>query len=601
MFSRVIKQTNSLGNYKPKANDMLEFIQLLKQRYQTVQCSLDCKHPYVLDYQHRIDQLLYCEAYIRKGQLQKDYPSFPLQIAVIGPTQAGKSSIVNVLLNTSKAGVSPLAGFTVHPQGYCHLISPENCHGLQSYFGRFQSINETLLNRTRYDCFSLSESTVQSPLLPPSVVWDTPDFDSIDSADYREGVIRTIALADIVVIVVSKEKYADQTVWDVIKTIAPLNQPTIICLNKLNEGNETVLINSLKQRWQQYRSDPVPQIIPMGFQQYGALPSWPTSTLPALKNLISNLRKEKHSENQKKLIQQHWQSWLEPVYAEHQAHNQWNNLIDQVIKQAVSDYQRDYLNHPHHYDTFQQAILNMLNLLEIPAISKAMSKTRRVLTWPVRQLMSLGKTQMPYNSSHELTVLSQIGEHVLIQLADLLAEKSDTDTEPRAWWKDISLLLRQNRQTILVNYQRGLDEYQQNFEQNIQDAAEKLYKKLQQQPVTLNSLRATRLTADTAAMLLAIQTGGIGIHDLFLTPMMLTITSLLAESAIGSYMNKVEADLKSKQLSMVRDILIQQGLGEVLSQLPSLSVSSNRFAISEAVCSEAELELHEKKHGLRIL
>lgn len=601
MFSRVIKQTNSLGNYKPKANDMLEFIQLLKQRYQTVRSSLDLKHPYVVDYQQRIDQLLYSEAYIRKGQLKQQFPGFPLQIAVIGPTQAGKSSIVNVLLNTLQAGVSPLAGFTVHPHGYCHAINPDDCHELQAYFGRFQRIDETSFNRTRYDCFSLSSSTGQSTLLPPAVVWDTPDFDSIDAADYREGVIRTIALADIIVLVVSKEKYADQTVWDVIKTIAPLNQPTIICLNKLNEGNETVLVNSVKQRWQQYRTDPAPTIVPLAFQQYGALPTWPSNATQAFKALIGNLGKDNHAENQKKLIQQHWHAWLEPVYAEHQAQKQWDSLIDQVVKQAVSQYQRDYLNHPYHYDTFQQALLNMLTLLEIPAISKAMSKTRRFLTWPVRQLMSLGKSNTAYNSSHELTVLSQIGEHVLIQLAEQLAEKSDNDTEPRTWWKDISILLRQNRQSILVNYQRGLDDYQLNFEQNIHEAAQKLYKKLQQQPVTLNSLRATRLTADTAAMLLAIQTGGIGVHDLFLTPMMLSITSLLAESAIGSYMNKVEAELKVKQLVIVQDTLIKQGLAEALAQLPSLSVSSHRFAISEDICLSAEKQLQEKKHGLRIL
>lgn len=601
MFSRVIKQTNSLGNYKPKANDMLEFIQLLKQRYQSVQTTLDNKHPYFVDYQQRIDQLLYCEAFIRKGQLKRQYPGFPLQIAVIGPTQAGKSSIVNVLLNTLQAGVSPLAGFTVHPHGYCNTIDPDNCHELQAYFGRFQCVNENALSRNRYDCYSLSQSTVKSTLIPPAVVWDTPDFDSIDATDYREGVIRTTALADIIVLVVSKEKYADQSVWDVVKNIAPLNQPTIICLNKLNEGNETVLVNSVQQRWQQYRTDPVPVIVPLAFQQYGALPTWPYSANQVFNSLIANIGKDKHQENQKSLMQQHWQVWLEPVYAEHQAQKNWQLLIDQVLKQALTQYQRDYLNHPHHYETFQQALLNLLRLLELPAIAKAMSKTRRLITWPVRQLMSLGKSSTAYNSSQELTVLSQIGEHVLIQLADILAEKSETDLEPRTWWKDISMLLRQNRQSILVAYQRNIDEYQADFEQNIEEAADKLYKKLQQQPVTLNSLRATRLTADAAAMFLAIQTGGIGLHDLFLTPMMLSITSLLAESAIGSYMHKVESDLKTQQLRTVQEQLLQKGLAQALLNLPSLSTSSQRFAISEEICKDAEQQLQEKKHGLRIL
>ena len=56
---------------------------------------------------------------MRKGQLVNSSPEQPLQMTIVGPTQAGKSSLVNVLLNTGVAGVSPLAGYTVHPQGFC--------------------------------------------------------------------------------------------------------------------------------------------------------------------------------------------------------------------------------------------------------------------------------------------------------------------------------------------------------------------------------------------------------------------------------------------------------------------------------------------------
>ena len=102
---------------------MLEFIQLIKQRYQNALTQLEKKSPQYFDYQQCAEQLLYAEAFIRKGQLLAAMPHFPLQLAVIGPTQAGKSSIVNLLLNESLAGVSPLAGYTVHPHGFCHGLS----------------------------------------------------------------------------------------------------------------------------------------------------------------------------------------------------------------------------------------------------------------------------------------------------------------------------------------------------------------------------------------------------------------------------------------------------------------------------------------------
>ena len=220
---------------------MLEFIQLLKQRYQSVITQLDNKNPRYLEYQQCIEQLVYAEAFIRN----------------------------------SSAGVSPLAGYTVHPQGFCHDSSLEACSGLQYYFGRFQQLEPVLLSRDRLDCYALSTSNKRSDVLPACVLWDTPDFDSIDAGDYREGVIRTVALADLVVLVVSKEKYADQSVWELMKTIEPFGQPTLICLNKLAEGSESLVLASLEQKWRQSRRDPMPTVISMLFQKQTASPIWP--------------------------------------------------------------------------------------------------------------------------------------------------------------------------------------------------------------------------------------------------------------------------------------------------------------------------------------
>jgi len=580
---------------------MLEFIQLIKQRYQNALTQLDKKSPQFFDYQQCAEQLLYGEAFIRKGQLLASTPNFPLQIAVIGPTQAGKSSIVNLLLHDNLAGVSPLAGYTVHPHGFCHGLSSADCNGMQHYFGRFQCLEESMLSRQRYDCYSLANSRNRSPLLPACVCWDTPDFDSIDSADYREGVIRTIALADVVILVVSKEKYADQSVWEMLKTIEAFQQPTLICLNKVSEGSEATLLQSLRQKWRQHRAEPVPEIIPMLFQKQGGMPLWPRETEQAIVKLAKKVSHAKHALYQQQLLQKHWQHWLAPVFAEQQAQRHWQTLIDQCLIQAAGAYKRDYLDHPYHYETFQQALLNLLNLLEIPGMAKVLAKTRRAITWPVRKLLSLGKDSFHGQAGQEVAVLQQIGEHTLILLADRLLEKNETEAQPQVWWKETSALLRRQKSGILQAYAGAVADYHQDFEQDVEAAAQQLYYKLQDQPLVLNSLRATRATTDAAAILLAIQAGGIGIHDLVLTPLMLSVTSLLAESALGGYMAKVEADLKQQQLQTVKNLLFDQCLRGRLYQLPQQIQSAQRFNISEQQCRQAEQLLIEKKHGLRLL
>ena len=579
---------------------MLEFIQLLNQRYQTVLNQPDneaCK----IGYQQRVDQLILAEAFIRKGRLIHSSSEQPLQMTIVGPTQAGKSSLVNVLLNSSVAGVSPLAGYTVHPQGFCHGVSLVDCSGLQRYFGRFQQLQQAQLARSRHDCYSLTEMAEDSPYLPHGVLWDTPDFDSIDSATYREGVIRAIALADIIILVLSKEKYADQSVWDMMSALEALHQPTVICLNKLSEGSEALLIASLKEKWQLARTDDFPDVAPLYYQKQTGLPIWPTAQQTLLMQLASKVNHNKHARFEQALLQKYWPSWLTPVIAEHQALNDWQELVDAAIKQALDSYQRDYLNHPRHYETFQQALAELLTLLEIPGLAGVLTGARKALTWPVRQMMKLGRKRVHIaDSSQEIVLLNQIAEHLLIQLADRLLDNVDL-AQQRPWWKEFSSLLRNQRPAILQDFNSAAKNYHVSFQQDIEKTAQRLYHKLQEQPIVLNSLRATRVTTDAAAIALTLHMGGIGVHDLIFAPAMLTVTSLLAESAIGSYMHKIEHDLKQHQLNTVKQALFVDSIGLRLRALPEQLSTTTHFNISPDQLQAAEHQLTDKRHGLRLL
>ena len=579
---------------------MLEFIQLLNQRYQTI-LSQSCNEASKFIYQQRIDEMILTEAFMRKGCFLNTAPQKPLQITIIGPTQAGKSSLVNVLLNTNVAEVSPLAGYTIHPQGFCVGVTQSDCSALQRYFGRFQQMQQSLMPRNRYDCYSLTETGSETLCVPDCVLWDTPDFDSIDSLIYREGVIRSIALADIIILVVSKEKYADQSVWDIMSALEALHQPTIICLNKLNEGSEIILIESLKEKWRLARKDNFPEVVPLYYQKQTGLPVWPPHKSDLLSNLASQVDHKKQTQFEQELLHKYWRNWVEPVIAEHNLLHDWNNLIDGAVSQAVENYQRDYLNHPRHYETFQQALAELLTLLEIPGLAGVLTTARKVITWPMRKIMNLGRKRLHIaDSSQELILLNQIAEHLMIQIAERLLDNAE-EGHQRIWWKELSSLLRRQKQDILQDYSSVAKSYHIDFQQDVENTAQNLYNKLQEQPLVLNSLRATRVTADAAGIALTLHMGGIGVHDLIFAPAMLTITSLLTESAIGSYMHKVEHDLKMHQLKTVKQVLFIEGIGKQLKNLPEQLSTTTYFNISPEQLKAAELQLTEKRHGLRLL
>jgi cob(I)alamin adenosyltransferase len=95
--------------------------------------------------------------------------------------------------------------------------------------------------------------------------------------------------------------------------------------------------------------------------------------------------------------------------------------------------------------------------------------------------------------------------------------------------------------------------------------------------------------------------GGIGLHDLIFAPAMLTITSLLTESAIGSYMHKVEYELKQHQLATVKKILFDDGIGQKLFALQAQLSRTTHFNISPEQIKTVEQQFTEKRHGLRLL
>ena len=577
---------------------MLEFIQLLKQRYQSVLSQQGTEARRVL-YQQRIDQLILAEAFTRKGQLLAHKQ--PLHIAIIGPTQAGKSSLVNSLLNCQAAGVSPLAGYTVHPQGFCHGVSLSDCQDLARYFGRFQQLPQSQLSKDRHDCYSLTALTEENKTLPHAVFWDTPDFDSIDSATYREGVIRAVALADVLILVVSKEKYADQSVWDMMGFLESLHQPVLICLNKLAEGSESVLIHSLQEKWRLARGDAFPEVVPLFYDRQSGAPQWSLAHSRLLQQLTHSVSPKKQPRFAQELLQKYWQDWLEPVRAEHQALADWQQLCEQLISAAIGNYQRDFLNHPHHYETFQHALAELLILLEVPFLASFLAGTRKILTWPVKQIMKLGrKRQHVANSSHEVALLKQIAEHSLIQLVDKLLDAAEHNQQSD-WWKALNRLLRTERIRLLDEFATATQHYHIDFQQEVEHTAEQLYHKLQQQPMVLNGLRATRVTADAAMIALTLHTGGIGVQDLVIAPAMLTVTAMLTESAIGSYMYKVENDLKQQQLQRVKQQLLTDTLVKSLLKLPEQLSNLTYFNIPPDSLTAAEQQLTDKRHGLRLL
>jgi len=566
-------------------------VRLLRQRHESV-LEAAGGGVYARRLADSLVSLRLAEACLEKAEINRRLPGHPLQIAVIGPTQSGKSSLANLLLGEGRAQVSPLAGYTVHPQGFPLNTGVVDWAWLDGYFHDYRRCRPEELPKGSYGHYALGEA-INHPghPLPPAVVWDTPDFDSVDATDYRNAVLRTAALADVILLAVSKDKYADQSVWDTLRLLEPLGQPTVVCLNKLDAGSGDTLVRSLREKWRAARGGQPAGIaaLPWIEEADGVLPTAEgKKLLGLLAEACGGVDRPGFERRARALVAVHWPEWLAPIRQELAAREEWNVTVDAALAEALSIYRRDFLEHPHHYETFQRALAELLTLLEIPGLAGGMVAARKLITWPARQLTRLGKgLRGKENLGQETAVLNRTLEHTFIHLGQSLLEKGGSDETLSAFWRELGVLLREERKNGELARAAALARHVAGFQPEIERTARQLHDKLREQPAVLNTLRATRATADAAALGLALHTGGIGVQDFIIAPAILSVTSLLAESALGHYLHKAEAELKARQLRETQR-LFEESLRPVLAGLPERLKQEGRFNIPAEMVDAAE-------------
>ncbi len=506
----------------------------------------------------------------------------PLQVAVIGPTQVGKSTLVNLLLGVEQAEASALAAYTERLYGFSQ----------PSVQGDADWITDIL-----HDA-ALTLQPVKRPFPIDAIVWDTPDFDSHRSHQYRELIARVAALADVLVLVVSKEKYADLSVWQTLQLLQPLQRTLIICLNKVS-ADEQVIKNALVDRLSE--SDWGKMNVPILTLPYidkdsvfGALAR--SEQIARLKTQVLDPHNFCSEENRlrgiQRVIVQNWDGWLLPVRHEIGAADSWQAKVDQCLKGALIDYRAQYLAHDHHDDAFNQTILQLLELLEIPALSEPLSKVRRVLTWPARKMFGVWQQQTGRRAKEqsENIILADIIDHALLVLRMSVTQNVTEQGQVGLWWGALSRVYHDKAEKIRHQFPVSVNDYQKEFAPEIEKAARLIYVRLQQNPVVLNALRATRLSADLAGVVIAVKTGSIGISEALLTPAMLSVTSVLTEGAVGKYVGSVREQLKQQQYELVQRLLQEQFAAPLLNlelELPGL------FNVSERKLGQAETALQE--------
>jgi len=556
----------------------------------------------------RLTSLRLGESVLRNAQ-SRGSAEKALEVAVIGPTQTGKSTVVNMLLGRRLAQVSPLAGFTRHPHGFAMGGAAEATDAsLFPGYTRGQMHDDVPADALQYTLQSVDDV----PDARRVILWDSPDFDSIFAGVYQRGLLELIGRADAYVVVLSKEKYADLSVWTMLRLLAPLRRPMLIVLNKMTPDALAPLKEALAARlgemeWGYDR----PAIYTLDYdarraEEPVATNGMATKLRDAVFSMHSTERNSRATEldspthsGERAFIRRHWSEWTAPLRAQHAAMLQWQAAVSAAAEQFVAAYRRDYLDHPQRYDSFRRATLELLTLIEIPKLGGALSQVRRAVTWPVRQLFATTKAAVRSGGGAtadvdvEAGILIEAAQTMLTTLTRDASRKADPGHTGHAVWRAIAARLGAEEEQLRASFATALRAHHEKITADIHAAAGELYEGLQKSPVKLAALRTARTTLDVGLLVLALKTGGLTPLDAVYAPATFALSSMLVEEMAGLRMGHVARNLKARQLSAVRQTLVEDTLKQALSDLTDRMTDAAIAPIGPDLLARADRELAE--------
>lgn len=516
------------------------------------------------------------------GWLARD----PVHLAVFGGTNSGKSTVLNLLLGCAAAGMHATARFSQHPEAYRPdalgdewlTASPSRFAGYQYHRNRHpprQSDDELAHEGYRPAFAVLDPAQVGVPVhtqpAASAVFWDAPDFSTEEAQTYLSAVLDVIALADVAVMTVTEESYADHRGVLVFRMVRDSGVTLHVVANKLPDSPELLsdITHKLHANWPDTTSSlPLAPLHRLPLVD-GSTPDERLSNLLATPEAVA-LRQAMAHEVARGLhlkrqalagatvfIQNRLEEVLRPLVTEVEMATAWERLVERLTREELLQrYQREYLE-GEWYGEFNQTLVRLMDLLEVPGIgpflrllSAAVRTPFRIATGVLRRLFGTGRA--PSARLPEQKVLDQLIQHWLATLRSEAQSLASAAAHPA--WADVVRQLEKPEfsQQLTRSFESAYGAYRQGIDAEVKRHAEDIYSAIEQRPWLLNTLRGTNLAVDTATIFLVIKSGGLNWSDAVVGPVVAGLRHTLLEAGLDKYLQAQQGLLKRQQFEAMQ-------------------------------------------------
>ena len=516
----------------------------------------------------------------------------PLHIALLGGTNSGKSTLVNVCLGRPAAGMRITARYSQYPEAYQSAGLTDNW--LQAFPQRFAAYeyyheehpprhSDAALAKGRYQPrFAVLDphrvvSTAYAPAaIQQAVCWDAPDYSTEEAQAYMQAVLDVVALAEVVLVAVTDESYADDRGRMLFRLVRSTGVAVYVVANKL-EPNPDLLADIRDKYVAEPDGESFSGLPPVQFYHLPKVAGGdPEDRLQALLHTHEATRfrqalgqEEQHGATLKRsalhgsvrFLTRRIDEVFRPLERESEAAAVWEQTVTKITQIEFLDrYRSEYL-YSQRYSEFNQALIYLMELLEVPWIGPVMKLLRSVIRAPLR--LVTGLVSRLWWRSAAATATRPPEHDVVTQLFDawLPALKSEAQTQAATRlhpaWQNIvqGLEERKFRDDLAKNLEAAYQTYHREIDAEVQRRSREIYTTVEQNPTLLHTLRGTNLLVDAATLVLVIQAGGIDWSDAVVGPIVAGLRRVLLDAGMEVYLERQKRALQDQQYTAIQQLV----------------------------------------------
>jgi hypothetical protein len=542
------------------------------------------------------------------GPLLDDQPPVPLHVAVVGGAGAGKSTVANLLSGAVAAEANPQAGFTRHPIAYTSINGPLSWTGHAGFLGPLQPLTQpspSSLDEDVYQIRRVPADTTSFDLLKDFIVWDCPDMTTWAASGYVPRLMEAAALADILVYAASDERYNDEVPTQFLQLLLRTGKPVVVVLMKMREADAPALLAHFQKEVAAHLPHPpgggvvgtlaVPFLKPEQLAdpaRQAARFRIPLLNQVAVLGMPPAAARRRSALGATQFLVRHCDQLLSVAQQDLRAMRSWQDVVAAGRADFEQRYLREYLT-SEKFRGFDEALVRLMELLELPGVGKLLSSTLYVLRTPYRLLKGLvvkaiSRPDAP--SRPERPIL----EDALNGWIDLLRKEAARHDDDHALWAHVAEGFHGGglAERIREHFEQDYRNFQTGLVSEVDRTARAIYEQLEKTPAVLNTLRGGKFALDVAAVGGTLAAGGIGWHDVILVPLVASLTHQLVEVLGKSVVDAQREQTRERQQALMKQHL-SAPLAEWLARWPATGGSEFerlQLALRRIPAAVAQLE-----------